>query len=58
MDLTEKIIAGIIALIAAGSLITYKVIKKKNSDNKSTINQNNNAVTNGDIIGGNKSVKN
>ena len=58
MDLTEKIIAGIIALIAAGSFITYKIIKKKNSDNKTSINQNRNTVTNGDIVGGNKSVKN
>ena len=52
---TLKIIGAIIvALIGAGSFLAFKISKKKNSDNKTNITQNNNAVTNGDIVGGNK----
>jgi uncharacterized protein YneF (UPF0154 family) len=51
-DNTVKIILAVIALIAGGSFIAYKV-SKKHSDNK-TINQNDNKVDNGDIVGGDK----
>jgi len=50
-----KIIVAVAALIAAGAFISIK-FSKKNSDNK-TINQNNNKVSNGDIVGGNKTIK-
>jgi len=59
-DNTTKIILGVLALLAAAALIsiTIKIVRKKNSDNKTTINQNKNTVTNGDIVGGDKTTTN
>jgi hypothetical protein len=50
-----KLIVAVAAVIAAGAFITFR-ISKKNSNNK-TINQNNNKVTGGDIVGGDKTTK-
>lgn len=57
-DNTTKIILGILGLLAAAALIsvTVKIVRKRNSDNKTTINQNKNTVTNGDIVGGDKTT--
>jgi LPXTG-motif cell wall-anchored protein len=56
---TQNIIAAIIALaalIAGGAFISFK-IRKKNSNNK-IVNQNNNAVSKGDIVAGDKTTTN
>ena len=53
---STKIILGIIGLIVAIVGVTWFSVKK-NSHNKTTINQNNNSVSNGDIVAGNKTTK-
>jgi hypothetical protein len=54
---TELIIGAIVAIFGTATLIKYSVSKSKNSNNSTTVNQNNNKVTNGDIVGGDKSVR-
>ena len=50
-----QLIAALAVLIGAGAFISFKV-SKKNSHNK-TVNQNNNKVNGGDIVGGDKITK-
>lgn len=58
-DNTTQIILAVVAAIAGGSFIAYRVSKKNSNSNNNnkTINQNRNKVTNGDIVGGNKTTK-
>jgi len=51
---TIKIIEIIAGVLVAGALVTITIKKSQNSNNRKTINQNRNTVTNGDIVGGNK----